>query len=205
MKDKEFYKIVAPFVPAEALEYCCRLWAENSFSFTVSRDRKTKLGDFRYSRTNDHYSVTVNRGLNNYAFLITYLHEVAHVLTYRQFRNKCKPHGPEWQQNFRLIATPLLRPSVFPEDILGPLRGYLEKPAASTSGCAPLTIALRLYNKEKEEGLQMLGSVASGCKFVFKDRTFIKTGKKRTRALCRDLGNGRDYLIPEVAQVYAVA
>lgn len=203
MKENDFYKIVAPFVPEEALEYCYHLWREHSFSFTITRDRKTKLGDFRYNRTNDHYSVTVNRGLNPYAFLVTYLHEVAHVLTYRQFRNKCKPHGPEWQHNFRHLATPLLHSSVFPDDVLEPLKAYLIKPAASTSGCAPLTLALRLYNKE--EGLQILGSIASGCKFVFKNRMFIKTGRKRTRALCKDLGNGRNYLIPEVAEVFAVA
>lgn len=204
MKEKEFIEIVAPFVPQEALDYCCWLWTEHSFSFKVTRDRKTKLGDFRYTRSDRKYAVTVNRGLNNYAFLITYLHEVAHVITYRQFKNKCKPHGPEWQQNFRQIATPLLNSIVFPVSILRPLQDYLKKPAASTSGCASLTMALRLYNKE-EEGVQMLAEIGSGCKFVFKDRTFMKVGKRRTRALCKDLGNGRDYLIPEVAQVISVA
>ena len=204
MKHQEFSKIVAPLIPQCARDYCCQLWIQHSFSFTISRDRKSKLGDFRYNKANNQYTVTINRGLNLYAFLVTYLHEVAHVVTYRQFKGKCKPHGIEWQQNFRLLAVPLLHDSVFPPDILKPLQDYLEKPAASTSGCVPLSLALRRYDKE-EEGQQLLGALETGCKFVFKDRVFIKVGRKRTRALCKDLGNGRNYLISEVAQVQAVA
>ena len=204
MKNQEFNKIVSPHVPQEALDYCCQLWLQHSFHFKISRDRKSKLGDFRYTKSDNIYAVTVNRGLNPYAFLITYLHEVAHVVTYRQFKRTCKPHGREWQESFRLLAAPLLRPSVFPPDVLKAFQEYLKNPAASTSGCAPLTMALRRYDKE-EENQQLLGALAMGCKFIFKDRTFIKVGKKRTRALCKDLGNGRNYLISEVAQVEAVA
>lgn len=204
MKDQNFIKAVAPFLPQEALEYCCHLWLQHSFTFKVSRDRKSKLGDFRYTKSSNQYAVTVNRGLNPYAFLITYLHEVAHVVTYRQFKSSCKPHGREWQENFKRLAIPVLHPKVFPPDILDAFHKYLKSPAASTSGCAPLTMALRHYDQGEDNQL-LLGAVGTGCKFIFKDRTFIKIGKKRTRALCKDLGNGRNYLIPEVAQVEAVA
>ena len=204
MKKQEYYKVTAPHFPAAALEYCFELWEQHKFNFKITRDRQTKLGDFRYHRLKNQYSVTVNRGLNPYSFLITYLHEVAHVVTYRQFKNTCKPHGVEWQENFRKLATPVLRRDVFPEKILQEFKKYLESPAASTSGCMPLTLALRTYDKEDEQQ-QVLAAVRIGSRFVFKNRTFEKIGTKRTRALCKDLGNGRNYLIPEVAQVEAVA
>lgn len=205
MKNQEFNKIVSPFLPKEALDYCCHLWLQHAFHFKITRDRKSKLGDFRYTKANNKYTVTVNRGLNPYSFLITYLHEVAHVVTYRQFKNSCKPHGREWQENFRKLAEPLFDTSTFPSDIKLAFQNYLKDPAASTSGCAPLTLALRKYDQEADPSQQILATLAPGCKFIFKDRTFIKVGKKRTRALCKDLGNGRNYLISEVAQVCAVA
>lgn len=204
MKKQEFYKVTAQHFPPAALEYCFELWDQHKFNFKITKDRQTKLGDFRYYRSKNLYAVTVNQGLNPYSFLITYIHEVAHVCTYRQFKNSCKPHGKEWQENFRKLATPILNREVFPEKVLLEFKKYLVNPAASTSGCMPLTIALRTYNKEEEQ-LLILAAVKSGDRFVFKNRTFEKVGTKRTRALCKDLGNGRNYLIPEVAQVEAVA
>ncbi len=174
------------------------------FNFKISKDRQTKLGDFRYHKLKNSYSVTVNQGLNPYSFLITYIHEVAHVRTYRQFKNTCKPHGKEWQENFRILAAPVLRREVFPENVLKEFSRYLEKPAASTSGCMPLTLALRSYDKDAEQQ-QVLSAVKTGSRFIFKNRTFEKIGTKRTRALCKDLNNGRNYLISGVAQVEAVA
>lgn len=205
MKKQQFYKSVSQFFPQAALEYCYDLWIQHDFTFKVSKDRLTKLGDFRYHKISRQYQVSVNRGLNPYAFLLTYIHEVAHVHTYRQFKDRCKPHGREWQESFRQLAAPLLTPTVFPDDILQPLKSYLQNPAASTSGCMPLTIALRAYDRQTSEQQLLLAALETGTKFIFKNRTFLKIGRKRTRALCRDLQNGQNYLIPEVAQVQAVA
>lgn len=205
MNKYEFYQLTTPHLPEAALDYCCDLWRLYDFKLKVSKDRKTKLGDFRYSRLTNEYQVSVNKGLNPYAFLITYIHEVAHVCTYRRHKSKVKPHGPEWQQNFRQLAAPLLNSDIFPADILKPFIAYLQNPAASTSGYTPLTMALRKHDGEQPDSHKLLSQLETGTKFVFKDRTFIKVGKKRTRALCQDLCNGRNYLIPEVAQVEAVA
>lgn len=205
MDKYEFYQLTKPHLPEAALDYCCDLWRLYDFTLKISKDRKTKLGDFRYNRLTNEYQVSVNKGLNPYAFLVTYIHEVAHVCTYRQYKNKVKPHGPEWQQNFRRLSAPLLNSEVFPASILKPFTAYLQNPAASTSGYAPLTMALRQYDGEQDVPQQLLAQLDTGTKFVFKDRTFIKVGKKRTRALCQDLRNGRNYLIPEVAQVEEVA
>lgn len=206
MKKDEFYQLTAPHFPEAALDYCCDLWRLYDFKLTISKDRKTKLGDFRYSSLTNQYQVSVNKGLNPYAFLITYLHEVAHVCNYRRHRNKVKPHGPEWQACFRQLSAPLLNGEIFPAEVLKPLKAYLLRPAASTSGYTPLTLALRHYDEKTGLQLQqLLANIETGTRFVFKERTFIKVGKKRTRALCRDLHNGRNYLISEVAQVEAVA
>lgn len=204
MKKEQFYRLTASYLPEAALDYCCNLWLLYDFALKISRDRKTKLGDFRYDSSKKQYSVSVNKGLNPYAFLVTYIHEVAHVYTYRQFGRKVKPHGPEWQQNFRKLAAPLLNTAVFPAEVLKSFQDYLINPAASTSGYLPLNMALRRHDPETEPQL-LLASLGEGSTFLFKNRTFVKVGKKRTRALCTDLANGRKYLISEGAQVKKVA
>lgn len=204
MKKDQFYKVSSSYFPEAALDYCCDLWLLYQFNYKITRDRKTKLGDFRYDKRKDSYQITVNHGLNPYAFLITYIHEVAHVDNYKKNGGKVNPHGPEWQQSFRKLAEPLLNPEVFPADVLKAFKEYLRKPAASSGGYLPLSEALRRYDPGTEENL-LLAQLDDGSRFIFKDRTFVKEGKKRTRAICTDLGNGRKYLIPEAAQVSKVA
>src|SRR5438093_866711 len=72
---------------------------------TVARERKTVLGDYRH-RTNGHaHRISVNGNLNKYAFLITLLHELAHLLTFEKWGHKVAAHGREWKYVFgQLLA-----------------------------------------------------------------------------------------------------
>jgi len=44
----------------------------------IAKPRKTKLGDFRAGKIPAQTKISVNSDLNQFAFLITLLHEVAH-------------------------------------------------------------------------------------------------------------------------------
>ena len=50
--------------------------------------------------------------------MITYIHEVAHLVTFEEFQAKVKPHGMEWRENFRNLIQPLIRNHVFPDNLL---------------------------------------------------------------------------------------
>ena len=78
---KQLYQILKAHVPDDAVHYCLELWTSIPFNFKVKNNRTTKLGDYRYDRRNGAHSITVNMDLNEYSFLITYIHEVAHLLT----------------------------------------------------------------------------------------------------------------------------
>lgn len=189
-------------VPAVALDYCSQLSQELNFELKVSGSRASKLGDFRAISGQKHCLITVNGDLPSQAFLVTYLHEAAHAAAYRQYDNRIKPHGQEWQEAFRQLAKPLLNTTVFSQEVLSAFTDYLKKPAASSGAHPALARALHL---QKSAALPLLQELPEGQRFRMRRRTFVKVGRKRTRALCRDEGNQKMYLIPESAPVELLA
>lgn len=202
--DKD-YQALGKRVPTAAADYCIDLWKIHAFILHIKGSRKTKLGDFRVDRSGTRVSISVNGTLNPYAFLVTYLHEVAHLHTWQKHKSRVKPHGSEWQKQFQLLMQPLLSTEIFPEEILTPLRHYMQAPAASSSSHQPLWIALRAFDEQTPENALLLSQIPDGNKFRFSQTVYQKVEVRRTRALCYNLSNGRRYLISTAAQVEQVA
>ncbi|MBC7923132.1 MAG: hypothetical protein H7Z75_18795 [Ferruginibacter sp.] len=193
-----------PF-PPPAVAYCHGLWQQHGFQFTVARARRTRLGDYRHSPLTGH-RISVNGNLNSYAFLFTYLHEVAHLLTQHQCggrRGRVRPHGKEWKLNFQRLMEPVFAAPVFPPDLRTVLQRHLANPAATTAGDPALLIAFRRYDEVVADH-RMLSELQPGETFRLGSRTFVKEITRRTRALCREVATGRKYTVPEVASVVTI-
>ena len=52
----------------------------------ITGNRATKHGDYRPPGRNKYHSITINHNLNKYAFLITFVHEMAHLLVWMQYK-----------------------------------------------------------------------------------------------------------------------
>lgn len=185
-------------VPSAALDYCVDLWQEAPFQLKLSRARSSKLGDYRFDSRNETHRVTVNQDLNPYQFLITYVHEVAHMRAH-QPKRRLKPHGQHWKHEFRRLLLPVMTDLVFPGDVLRPLAKHMKNPKASTAGDPVLLTAIAKYDVNPA-GLRLMDLMLDD-EFLLRDRAFRLLEKKRTRALCLDLGNNKKYLIPMVAEV----
>lgn len=190
------------FVPSAAVEYCNKMYEKLGFEFKVTRSRNTKLGDFRYLGTTNKAIITVNNDLNPYAFVVTYLHEVAHLLTYREFKGAVNPHGAEWKSVFTRITEPLLTDEVFPPNVLHALRKYFKNPKASSCADPSLYRALAMFNSPSEH--KILDEIALQTTFQFNKRLFMKLEKRRTRWVCLEIKSNRKYLIPGIAEVKIV-
>jgi SprT protein len=199
-KDK-FQTVLQRYLPTPALSYCCSLWEEHKFDFTVTKKRATKLGDYRYFFKSKRHMITVNGDLNNYAFLITYLHEVAHLKTNVLYGTDVKPHGQEWKQVFKSVLLPVI--DVFPPEVLRPLENYLINPKASSCGDIALLKALTQFD-EKEHQEYFLSDLTVGEVFSFNKRIFMKEETRRSRSLCLELKTGRKFLIPDAAKIIPV-
>ena len=171
--------------------------------FVISKPRKTKLGDFRVGRNGGAHRISVNADLNPYAFLITTVHEFAHLGCYLKHGARVLPHGKEWKTIYTSMLLPFVEKEVFPDDLTAALRKHLAKPTASSCSCPELNPVLALYNGETGEELR---SLTSGDTFAFKDVAYRYIKLRRTRVLCERLSDGRRYLISKMARVeYPIA
>lgn len=168
---------------------------------TISRQRQSILGDYRHALSDKNHRISVNGNLNKYAFLITLLHELAHLFTYEQFGHRVMAHGQEWKNEFSKILTKFLLQKVFPPDIEKALLQTLQNPAASSCGDEKLLRVLHHYD-EKKAGFQLVEQLPEGALFSIKGgRIFKKGGKIRKRFKCIEVKTGKFYLFSAVYEV----
>jgi len=200
-KNKKIASFLDHFPPKVA-EYCFNLWDEYQFDFIISKKRDTKLGDFRFA-PNKGFQITVNHNLNPYAFLVTYLHEVAHLITYQRFKNKVNPHGQEWKDAFLELFAPLLDSELLPTELVRVLEAYLKNPVASSNGYTPLVEVLKQFDIHADDTAILLFNLAEGTKFRLKNLLLEKGKLRRTRYICQEIHTGKLYLVAKNAQVQA--
>lgn len=192
-------EVFQKFVPPAAAEYCNTIYETQQFEFKIKKARLTKLGDFRYNPKTQKHTITINNNLNPYNFLVTYLHEIAHLHAFRDYGQTIMPHGEEWKEVFKEVSKPTLKTDVFPKEVLTTLNNYFKNPKASSCSDPVLYQVLRKY--DNQDGTVFLKSLKNGQKFEFNNRAFIKLETKRTRSLCKEMKSGRKYMISELAQV----
>ena len=143
----ELLRLFQKHLPENAISYCVQLWEESPFYFFVKPPRNTKLGDFRYRKDRSIQTITLNSDLNPFQFLLTFIHEVAHLRAFDRFGTTHSPHGSEWKTLFKQLLEPLLVESVFPRDILVPLK--LQLMLLLLLRLKPLLLLLKLIQSER--------------------------------------------------------
>lgn len=172
--------------------------------FKISKSRATKLGDYRHPFKEAGHKISVNNNLNRYAFLVTTVHEFAHLLTWNDHKNKVKPHGEEWKHNFKRMMAPFLEQDIFPSDLHFVITGYLHNPSASSCTDLKLSRALKKYDARLDQS--RLEELPHNAVFTIKDgRRFKKGEKLRKRFRCECLDNGNIYLFNPLAEVVMAA
>lgn len=189
------------YLPEGSFEEVMTYLHEHKVHLTISRKRQSVLGDYRHAHENRSHRISVNGNLNPYAFLITLLHELAHLLTYEEFGHRVAAHGAEWKHMFGRILARFLLKKVFPADIEKALYATLVNPSASSCGDEKLLRVLHRYD-EKKEGVHLVESLPEGARFSIKgNRVFTKGEKVRKRYKCTELKTGKLYLFSPVYEV----
>jgi len=178
---------------------------------TVSKERKSILGDYRHRTTERNHRISVNGNLNPFAFLITLLHELAHLLTFEQHGRSVNAHGREWKSIYgQLLKQFLSTPGsgavqrVFPPDIEQQLLLSLKNPAASSCAEDGLLRVLRKYD-HRHDLHRLVEELPANALFQIKDgRVFQKGEQLRKRFKCKEVKTGKLYLFSPVYEVFLV-
>ena len=200
----EKVNVLAQYMPSGAAPVIAKWIDYFQCEFKISKSRATKLGDYRHPFKKDGHKISVNNNLNSYAFLVTTVHEFAHLLTWNDHKNKVKPHGEEWKHNFKRMMAPFLEQQIFPHDLETAITGYLTNPSASSCTDLKLSRALKKYDAALDHS--RLEELPHNTVFTIKDgRRFKKGEQLRKRFRCECLDNGNIYLFSPLAEVVVSA
>jgi hypothetical protein len=199
---KEYISVLKNYIPEEAAKIIA-LWIKDSgCKFKISKSRLSKFGDYRPPHRDKGHRISVNHDLNPYAFLITTVHEFAHLKTWNEHKHLVKPHGLTWKRNFKELMNVFFELQIFPEDIIEAVQIYLRNPKASSCTDIHLFRTLKRYDQAKESNHHTIETLPASSVFSLKNgRIFQKGEKLRKRYRCVEVKTGRVYLFNPIAEV----
>ncbi|MFI1771813.1 SprT-like domain-containing protein [Thalassobellus citreus] len=187
------------FISSKAIPQILKLLEHDNLVVKIKNERKTRHGDYKQLPNNKH-QITINSNLNEYRFLITLIHEIAHFEAYKFFGRSIKPHGIEWKRTFQHLMLPFLNPEIFPNHILPLLAKHFKNPKASSDSDAPLALALKQF--DEPNGKTYIFEVPLGHTFkLYNSKIFIRGEKRTKRFECVEVASGKIYLFNPNAEV----
>lgn len=191
---------LAQYLPTTAIESIFQfLTQDNHVLLRITRPRLSKLGDYRHPQPHHRYhEITINNNLNPYNFLRVLLHEMAHLNCWKKFANTVRPHGHEWQEEYRLLLQQYI--AHFPFDVATLINQYIKRIPLNRHIAEQIDIQLRHYDPDysAQEELTLNQLPTGSCFQIIGNKrgiTFRSLEKRRTRYLCEDIHTGQRYLV----------
>ena len=195
--------ILAKYIPEPAVPLISDWIFHFNFKLKIRKPRQSVYGDYRPPRPGTNHLITINRDMNQYAFLLTLVHEIAHLLTHERHGFRIKPHGEEWKTAFKDLMRPVMRLGVFPDDVRTAIVKYMQDPGASS--CSDINLMRTLKKYDPANGLVLLESLPMNTVFRFGEKIFVKGPKVRTRFQCKQHGTPHIYFFAALAEVAVVS
>ncbi|MGV6829847.1 MAG: SprT-like domain-containing protein [Flavobacteriales bacterium] len=187
------------YIPKASVNPVFQLIRTHKIHLKIVNQRVTRHGDYR-KLANGQHVITVNANLNTYRFLITLIHEIAHLVAFVNYGNMIKPHGLEWKHTFQQLMLPYLRPEVFPLQLLPLLALHFKNPKASSDTDIKLSLALKQYDAPNNKNY--IFEIPFGAHFkLYNGKIFKRGNKKVKRYECTELATGRLFLFNPNAEV----
>lgn len=190
---------LAKYIPEHAVKPVFDLIVVNQVHLKIVNERATRHGDYRKGLSGKH-EITVNSSLNKYKFLITLIHEIAHLVAFEKFGRRIKPHGQEWKYSFQHLMVPFIRPEIFPGHLLPLLARHFRNPTASSDTDATLSLALKQFDKQNDKNY--IFEIPYDSVFRIQNGKIFRRGALRVKRYeCLEVSSGRMYLFNPNAEV----
>jgi len=190
---------LSKYIPQAAVSSVFELIKAHHVHLKIVNERVTRHGDYRKMPDGQH-QITVNANLNPYRFLMTLVHEVAHLVAFQKYGRAIKPHGKEWKFTFQTLMLPFIRPEVFPNALLPLLALHFKNPKATSDTDAKLSLALKQFDAPNDKNY--IFEIPFGGHFRLYNGKVFKRGNKRVKRYeCLEIATGRLYLFNPNAEV----
>ncbi|WP_310554852.1 SprT-like domain-containing protein [Flavobacterium sp.] len=191
--------VLEKYIPEHSVEPVFELIKINQVHLKIVNERVTRHGDYRKGMSGKH-EITVNTSLNKYRFLMTLIHEIAHLVAFEKYGRSIKPHGDEWKLTFQRLMVPFIRPEIFPSQLLPLLARHFRNPKASSDTDATLSLALKQFDPENDKNY--IFEIPYGSVFrIHNGKIFKKVAVRLKRFECLEMSSGRTYLFNPNAEV----
>lgn len=192
-------QILERYLPEHAIDNAFELIKLYGVHLKIVNERVTRHGDYRRD-VNGYHQITVNASLNKYRFLMTLIHEIAHLAAFEKFGRNIKPHGDEWKVTFQRLMVPFIRPEIFPNHLLPLLARHFKNPKASSDTDATLSLALKQFDELSDKSY--IFELPYGSNFRIHNGKIFKKGAQRVKRFeCLEVSTGRIYLFNPNAEV----
>lgn len=198
-KDKDLLK---KYLPEASIDAVYKSIVEKNIQLRITRTRSSKLGDYRPALNGKPHRISLNHDLNSYEFLITFVHELAHLFAFERFGRRHQPHGQEWKQFFQLLMQPYLNVHIFPADVENELKLHLYDSNAANGSDLNLKRVLQTYDRKKKSVGTAVENIIEKSYFKTSDgRVFQKLELRRKRIKCICMNDSKLYLFSPLALV----
>tara|TARA_R110000787_G_scaffold8495_4_gene28693 strand:- start:16310 stop:16909 length:600 start_codon:yes stop_codon:yes gene_type:complete len=192
-------KTLEKYIPQASVASIFQLITTHNIYLKIVNERVTRHGDYR-KMPNGQHQITVNSNLNAYRFLITLIHEIAHLIAFKKYGRMIKPHGNEWKHTFQQLMLPYIRPEIFPNLLLPYLAIHFKNPKASSDTDAKLSLALKHYDAPNDKNY--IFEIPLGGNFRLYNGKVFKRGKRLVKRYeCLEIATGKIYLFNPNAEV----
>lgn len=189
--------------PESSLDFISEISEDLEFDLIIKKNRLTKLGDFKYPKAGSRPAISLNADSNRYRLLITYLHELAHLLVWLNNKSTRNPHGKKWKDTFAHLLELALQRQIFPRPLEDAVRNHTANPKASSHADFRLLQELKKFDINNHS--QLLIELSDNQLFRLNNgKVYQKGEQRRTRILCSEVNSRRKYLIHAHAEVTAV-
>ncbi len=210
MTQEEQYKAtLGRYLPAPSVTLIFNFLNGHSVHFHITRQRTSKLGDYRMPQPrHDYHEISVNGDLGPNMFLLVLLHEMAHLEVFIQYGKRVQPHGHEWQEVYRHLLLQYFRAGCFPPETTPLFVKYTASvPLNRAAGDA---LERELKSIDSPDGAPkelLLCDLPIGSRFRLKNGKELllrSVEKRRTRYRCADENSRQNYLVSGNAAVILV-
>lgn len=192
-------QILLKYLPERSVPTVFELIKSNNVDLKIVNERVTKHGDYRRTPNGEH-QITINANLNKYRFLMTMVHEIAHLIAIEKYGREIKPHGVEWKYTYQQLMLPFINPSVFPNQLLPDIANHFKNPKASSDTDAKLSVLLKQFDERNDKNY--IFEIPLGSTFRIHNGKVFKKGNRRVKRYeCLELSSGRVYLFQPNAEI----